>query len=84
MIDHPQPTRAEVNDVYSAVLDGSHAIMLSAETAMGKYPEESVAEMDRIAREAELELNHRNRGVHTPVTGKEGINDLLAASAVSF
>jgi len=84
MIDHHQPTRAEVNDVYSAVLDGSHAIMLSAETAMGKYPEESVAEMDRIAREAELELNHRNRGVHTPVTGKEGINDLLAASAVIF
>jgi pyruvate kinase len=84
MIDHPQPTRAEVNDVYSAVLDGSHAIMLSAETAMGDYPEESVAEMDRIAREAELELNRRNRGVHTPVTGKEGINDLLAASAVIF
>ena len=84
MIDHPQPTRAEVNDVYTAVLDGSHAIMLSAETAMGDYPEESVAEMDRIAREAELELNRRNRGVHTPVTGKEGINDLLAASAVIF
>ena len=84
MIDHPQPTRAEVNDVYSAVLDGSHAIMLSAETAMGKYPVESVEEMNRIAREAELEFNRRNRGVHTPVTGKEGINDLLAASAVIF
>ena len=84
MIDHPQPTRAEVNDVYSAVLDGSHAIMLSAETAMGKYPVESVEEMDRIAREAELELNRRNRGAHTPVAGMEGINDLLAASAVIF
>ena len=85
MIDHPQPTRAEVNDVYSAVLDGSHAIMLSAETAMGKYPVESVEEMDRIAREAELELNRRNRGGHTPVTGgREGINDLLAASGVIF
>lgn len=84
MIDHPQPTRAEVNDVYCAVLDGSHAIMLSAETAMGEYPVESVEEMDRIAREAELELNRRNRGVHTPVTGKEGINDLLAASAIIF
>ena len=84
LIDHPQPTRAEVNDVYSAVLDGSHAIMLSAETAMGKYPVESVEEMDRIAREAELEFNRRNRGAHTPVAGMEGINDLLAASAVIF
>ena len=84
MVERPEPTRAEVNDVYSAVLDGTHAIMLSAETAMGEYPVESVEEMDRIAREAELELNRRNRGVHTPVTGKEGINDLLAASAVIF
>jgi pyruvate kinase len=62
MITSPSPTRAEVTDIYNAILDGTDAVMLSAETASGAYPQLTVEVMDNVASEAEKAIR-ANKGI---------------------
>jgi pyruvate kinase len=79
MIERPSPTRAEVSDVANAIYDGTDAVMLSAETSIGKYPVEAVRYMARIAGEAEASL--RNKGYQDPPHQPQPANPEILADA---
>ncbi|MGH7279825.1 MAG: pyruvate kinase [Candidatus Rokuibacteriota bacterium] len=85
MVTHVRPTRAEVSDVATAIYDGADAIMLSAETATGRYPGEAVEVMARIAARAEQaairSYEERRRRKHEGVGFPEAISDAAATAA---
>lgn len=81
MMSNPRPTRAEVSDVFNAIIDGTDAIMLSGETAAGQYPIECVKVMDRIAIEAEYELGEMIYIKQTKVEPEEHTEAIALAVA---
>ncbi|WP_309716029.1 pyruvate kinase [Armatimonas sp.] len=85
MIRNPRPTRAEVTDIANAILDGTDALMLSGETAVGAHPIQAVETMARIARRTEEQLDYdqllRDK---TAIFGRESVTDAVAEAAVTI
>jgi len=81
MIESPTPTRAEASDVATAIYDGADAIMLSAESAAGKWPEESVAMQQRIINRVESDDHYRNAlGSNQPVVENTPTDAIITAA----
>jgi pyruvate kinase len=91
MKDNPRPTRAEASDVYNAIMDGTDAVMLSAESASGAYPVEAITVMSNIAMTAEQAIfQSRNLSNQNPFSannvyeGSEGISNAIGAATVAI
>lgn len=84
MIRNPRPTRAEASDIANAILDGTDAIMLSGETAAGKYPVESVKTMARIATRTEQALEYAELLRNRMTTPQKTVTDAISHAAVTI
>jgi pyruvate kinase len=92
MIENPVPTRAEVSDVANAIYDGTDAVMLSAETSIGKYPVEAVRMMDRTAKQAEESLRQsgfpdppeRSGNTHAEIVAQQAYHAAKQAGAAAI
>ncbi|MBJ6360943.1 pyruvate kinase [Paenibacillus sp. GCM10012307] len=80
---NPRPTRAEVSDVANAVLQGTDVVMLSGESAAGKYPVESVRTMASIARKAETMINYQQQFAKKKAQHSTNITEVISQGAVS-
>ena len=78
MIRNPRPTRAEVTDVANAIFDGTDAIMLSGETAAGKYPVEAVQVMSNIAKRAEASIDYRSLLKSKAIERETSVTDAIS------
>ncbi len=83
MIKNPRPTRAEATDIANAIYDGTTAIMLSGESAAGKYPVEAVRTMARIAESAEKDIDYYERMCHGGKAGEADITTAIAYATCS-
>ena len=83
MIQNPRPTRAEANDVANAVYDGTSAIMLSGETASGKYPLECIRTMVRIAGRTEQEIDYKKRFLQSNLPTEGSITNAISKATVN-
>ncbi|MHB0911925.1 MAG: pyruvate kinase [Armatimonadota bacterium] len=84
MIRNRRPTRAEVTDVANAIFDGTDAVMLSGETAIGRFPVETVRMMSKIAVEAESALDYRRLWKEKSAVAAKTVTDAIAQSTVDI